>query len=129
MSQRLCRQLPSLVHWCQAPPELQHLITQHASQDLINTLCECVVNLFAGNLPMTPEQRRHLVPHTKMFLTLMKKKVSMGKKRKLLLQQKGKGALGALAGVAYSLYKLGMREARKNQGLRINGTIVRRPWK
>ena len=129
MSQRLCRQWPALVHWCQAPPDLQGLITKHVSPDLMKALCECVVNLFAGNIPMTPQQRQTLVPHTKMLMTLMKKNVSLAKKKKLLLQQKGKGLAGLGALISLGRFTMQMAQQLKGKEGRINGKIVRRPMK
>ena len=60
-------------------------------------LCECALNILHGNVPLTTAQKQKLRCHKNTLRTLGSKKISLTKKKKKLVNQKG-GFISALAG-------------------------------
>ena len=63
---------------------------------MINSLCECCLNILKGNVSLTPTQKRRLNKHKQTLRLLARKQTSLRVKKKALTQ-KG-GFLGALLG-------------------------------
>ena len=70
-----------------------------ADKEIINTLCECSLNILRGNISLSPKQKLKLKRYKKGLRQLADKKVSL-KTKKSLLQAKGSGLLGAILGGA-----------------------------
>ena len=103
MSAVVKRALPLLETLVESKPILRKAIIEHASPDLINAISEIVWNMLKGVIKLTPEQKRRLSRHKKEFRSLVKKRLSVKKKRKIL-NQKGTGAgLAALIPIALAL--------------------------
>lgn len=78
------------------------LIIQKASNSVIKALCECVLNVLHGNVPITKAQREKLALHKNCLRKLSNKKVPLYKKRRILIQ-KGDGILSVLLPTAISV--------------------------
>lgn len=81
-------------------PKLRKAIISLSGLDLTKALCEVCINVLNGNLPVEPEVRKKLSPFKSVLRSLCCRKVSLRKKRKLLVQ-KG-GFLPALLGTLLS---------------------------
>ena len=64
-----------------------------AGKELAHCICDCVLNVLNGNIPLEYEEKERLRRHRKSLRELVKKKTS-DKKRKHLIQEGG--FLGAL---------------------------------
>ena len=98
MSAVVKRALPLLKVLVDATPKLKKAIIKHAPADLVTAISEIVLNLIKGVIKLTA----HLSRYKKELLALAKKKVSLGKKRKILVQ-KGGGVVSILVPLALSL--------------------------
>ena len=92
-SSRVRKQAPILKYLCKANPRQARAIINTADNELLNTLCECSLNVLQGRIPVTPHQKQKLRRFKNQLHTLASKKVSLPRKKKLL--QKG-GFLSAL---------------------------------
>ena len=102
MSAVVKRALPLLKVLVDATPKLKKAIIKHAPTDLVTAISEIVLNLIKGVIKLTPHQKKRLSRYKKELLALAKKKVSLGKKRKILVQ-KGGGVVSILVPLALSL--------------------------
>lgn len=93
MSQRVARHAPVLKMLSKSKPQSMKTMIKAADKDLINTLCECSLNVLKGVVPLTGSQKRKLVRHKQTMRTLARKSNTLQTKKALL--QKG-GFLGAL---------------------------------
>ena len=71
----------------------RNCIIDLAGKELVHCICDCVLNVLNGNIPLEYEEKQRLKRHRHCLRELVKKKTS-DKKRKHLIQ-KG-GFLGAL---------------------------------
>ena len=103
MSDVVKRALPLLQTLLASKPILRKAIIDHASPNLINAISEIVWNMLKGVIKLTPEQIRRLSRYKEQFRSLVNKRLSIKKKRKIL-NQKGTGAgLAALVPIALTL--------------------------
>ena len=103
MSAVIERALPLLETLVASKPILRKAIIDHASPDLINAISEIVWNTLKGVITLTPDQKRRLSRHKEEFRSLVNKRLSIKKKRKII-NQKGTGAgLAALIPIALTL--------------------------
>ena len=70
------------------------------NKDLIHCICECAQNLIRGKVPLNKKQRSALIRRRKTLRELVKRKVSLSKKKKII--QSG-GFLAALLGPIVSI--------------------------
>ena len=68
-------------------------IIDRAGKELVHCICDCVLNVLNGNIPLKSEEKQRLRRHRHCLRALVKKKTS-DKKRKHLIQEGG--FLGAL---------------------------------
>ena len=80
-----------------ASPALIKGLICKADKDLVGAICECAHNILNGNIKLTKSQRRKLTKHKSGLRALVDKRVSHGRKRKVI--QKG-GFLGSLLSAA-----------------------------
>ena len=92
-SSRVRKQAPILKYLCKANPRQARAIINTADNELLNTLCECSLNVLQGRIPVTPHQKQKLRRFKNQLHTLASKNASLTRKKKLL--QKG-GFLSAL---------------------------------
>ena len=95
MSAVVKRALPLLKVLVDATPKLKKAIIKHAPTDLVTAISEIVLNLIKGVIKLTAHQKKRLSRYKKELLALAKKKVPLGKKRKILVQ-KGGGVVSIL---------------------------------
>ena len=70
---------------------LLYLATPHApielirkgDRELIDSVCECYLNVLKGNFPLNSQEKTKLRKHKNNLRTLVKKRVSLKKKKKL----------------------------------------------
>ena len=91
MSAVVKRALPLLETLVNANPKLKKAIIQYASPDLVTAISEIALNMLKGIIKLTPQQKQRLSRYKKEFRSLVKKTLSVKKKRKILVQ-KGTGA-------------------------------------
>ena len=87
MSAKIRKFTPHLKILATSRPKVCKVLLKSASGDLIKCLCECVLNVIKGNVPLTPAQKRRLKRHKKDLRFLAKRNSSLTKKKKVL--QKG----------------------------------------
>ena len=102
MSAVVKRALPLLKVLVDATPKLKKAIIKHAPPDLVTAISEIVLNLIKGVIKLTAHQKKRLSRYKKELHGLAKKKVSLGKKRKILVQ-KGGGLISILVPLVLSL--------------------------
>ena len=103
MSAVVRRALPLLKVLADANPKLKKAIIKHAPPGLVIAISEIALNLIKGVIELTPHQKRRLSQYKKELLSLAKKNVSVGKKRKILVQKGGSAVLAALIPLVLSL--------------------------
>ena len=78
------------------------LVLQKCPKSIIKLLCECILNVIRGNVPLTKSQKSKLSPYKQSLRKLSNKKIPLYKKRKVLVQ-KGDGFLSILLPAAISI--------------------------
>ena len=102
MSAVVKRALPLLETLVDANPKLKKAIIKYVSPDLVTAISEIALNMLKGIIKLTPQQKHRLSRYKKEFRSLARKNVSVGKKRKLLVQKGGSALLAALIPLALS---------------------------
>lgn len=72
-----------------ARPVARRAILKTASDDLIKTLIECVLNTLNGNHPIRASVKNKLLPYKKYLRKIANGGISLKKKRKLIIQKGG----------------------------------------
>ena len=103
MSAVVRRALPLLKVLVDASPKLKKAIIKHAPPELVIAISEIVLNLLKGVIELTPHQKKRSSRYKKELLSLAKKNVSVGKKRKILVQKGGSAVLAVLIPLVLSL--------------------------
>lgn len=98
LSKEQLRQL-QLLNIC--PLKLRKQLLEKISLQCIKAICECCVNTLKGNIPLTVDQKKSLSKYKGTIRTLADRKITLFKKRKLVVQ-KG-GFLGILLPVALNV--------------------------
>ncbi len=88
MSARLRKHLTMIQLLAKAKRPLVKSIIHAADKDLIICLCEIALNVIKGNVPLSPAQKRKLTPYKTGLREVVKKRVSL-KKRKQVFQRGG----------------------------------------
>ncbi|KAF4517303.1 hypothetical protein B566_EDAN008638 [Ephemera danica] len=70
-----------------AEPKLRNAILKFADKNLVQTICECVLNVLLGNVPLDEEEKKKFRKHKTILRKIVKKKGNWKSKRKIL--QKG----------------------------------------
>ena len=87
---RLYRQRPFLEAVLQeANRRKRQDLFQHANADQINAISELALNLLKNNIPLTPEIMATLRPRKDVLRSLSQRKLSLKKRRDMLLKQRG----------------------------------------
>jgi hypothetical protein len=84
-----------------ATPRARKRLIKKGGKEVVNCVSECCVNILKGNVPLTPKQKSCLVKHKKQLRNLIKKKISIGKKRRII--QTGGFPIGAILAPVASL--------------------------
>lgn len=91
---RIESNVPFLQFLASAKPTQRKEVIRTASDQQVNCLCECALNVLRGKPDLTAREREVLRRHKRLIYTLVDKKVG-AKKKKQVLQQSG-GFLPAL---------------------------------
>jgi hypothetical protein len=70
-----------------AKPKYRKILIENADKQLVKGLCECVLNILHGNIPLSSEHKKKFGKHKKYLRNLVKKGGDWKQKRKVL--QKG----------------------------------------
>lgn len=89
MSDRLCRNLPLLKLLLKSSPKQRRVILQSATDDFVVALCELALNLLHGHIPLKHVQYQKLKKKKREIKIVADKKISVGRKRRLINQQGG----------------------------------------
>ncbi len=76
-----------------ATPRARKRIVDRGDRELVDSICECCVNILNGVIPLDDKQKTRLVKHKNRLRELALKKVSLRKKKEIV--QSG-GLLGAV---------------------------------
>jgi len=97
---RLKKHAAALKTISQAKPALANAIIKHADKELIDTLCECCLNVAKGRVPLSKSQKTKLGKHKIAIRKLISKETSTNKRKKIL--QRG-GFIGPITSLLMPL--------------------------
>ena len=89
MSQRLRRNHDFLKLLAKCTPARRKAILKVADDNLIKTICECVLNVLEKTVPTSRAVKKRLFPHKKALSTLVHKGTPIERKKKILIQHGG----------------------------------------
>ena len=96
-TKRLQQNLPLLKHLSKLPERQKKNFIKTADKSVVQSICECCINILNGQIPLNASQRARLKRNKQNLRSLIKSKTAIGKKRKIL--QKG-GFLSAILSAA-----------------------------
>ena len=106
MSNRLKTHAPYLHVLAKGNAKQREGILRGADKELIYCLCECALNVLQGNVQISSEDKSKLKKYKRCLRDLSNKKISLTKKRKLLLRQKGGWVTALIAPILGTLASL-----------------------
>ena len=72
-----------------AAPKLRKAITLNGDKQLVNSICECVLNVLNGNVMLSDFVKRKLRKHKNVLRKVVDKRVSLSGKKKVIVQRGG----------------------------------------
>lgn len=81
------RQLLNMVRMC--PKKLRKELLKKVPASCIKAICECSFNTLKGHVPLTKHQKGKLSPYKRTLRQLANKRLTLGTKRKLVIQKGG----------------------------------------
>lgn len=72
-----------------ANPKLRKAILESGDDELIKTIIECVINTLNGNHKISTQVKQKLCKYKNCFRKLIQPKISLKKKRKIIIQKGG----------------------------------------
>ena len=90
-----------LAAMCQCKPKVRKAILAESDNELVQSICECALNVLNGNVHVTKQNLNKLKRYKKTLRLLTDKKCSIKQKR-IVIQQKGGNILLALIPVVIS---------------------------
>ena len=85
-----------------ANPELRSALLKHADKNLVQLICECVLNVLKGNVKLSDIEKKKLAKHKLFFRKVVQKTKSWKRKRKII-QKGGNFLIPLLAPIIASL--------------------------
>ena len=85
MAQRLRKNPDFLKLLVKCTPAQRKAILKVADDALVRTICECVLNVLKGTVPVSKPAKKKLLPHKKSLIALAEKSTPLDKKKKFLL--------------------------------------------
>lgn len=79
-----------------AKPSLRNELLKHADKELVRILCECVLNILNGNIPINDKEKKKLCRY-KNILRSVVRKTKCWKKKRTIIQRGGKYVVPILA--------------------------------
>jgi hypothetical protein len=89
MSARIERNLFFLKQLCKKPPKDRKILLRSCDNDLINSICEVADNTLLGNVKVKKNHLKVLKKHANHLKKLRDRKVSVKRKRAVLVQNGG----------------------------------------
>ena len=89
MAQRLRKNHDFLKLLVKCTPAQCKAILKVADDALVRTICECVLNVLKGTVPVSKPTKKKLLVHKKPLIALAEKSTPLEKKKKLLVQHGG----------------------------------------
>ena len=89
MAQRLRKNHDFLKLLVKCTPAQHKAILKVADDTLARTICECVLDVLKGTMPVSKPAKKKLLVHKKPLITLAEKSTPLEKKKKLLVQHGG----------------------------------------
>ena len=72
-----------------ASPPMRKQMIDSASKEVIDTVCECCLNVLKGTIPLSTHQKKCLGKHRHLLRQLVQKKIPVRQKKKMLVQRGG----------------------------------------
>ena len=72
-----------------ASPPMRKQMIDSASKEVIDTVCECCLNVLKGTIPLSPHQKKCLGKHRHLLRQMVQKKIPVRQKKKMLVQRGG----------------------------------------
>jgi len=72
-----------------AAPKLRKAIISNCDRELVNSICECVLNVLNGNVKLSGCVTRKLCKHKAVLRKVADKRVTISSKKKLIVQRGG----------------------------------------
>ena len=89
MAHRLRKNHDFLKLLAKCTPAQRKAILKEADEGLVQTICECVLNVLKETVPDSKPARRKLLAHKKSLIALAEKSTPLNKNKKNLVQQGG----------------------------------------
>lgn len=89
MSKRLEKHLDYLSVLRKCKPKQRQAILSNADNELIKTICDCIENLLAGKVQLSPSQKKQLKRHRNQLRILRSSKKGLKLKKKYIVQNGG----------------------------------------
>ena len=89
MAQRLRKNHDFLKLLVKCTPAQCETILKVADDALVRTICECILNILKGTVPVSKPAKKKLLVHKKLLIALAEKSTPLEKKKKLLVQHGG----------------------------------------
>ena len=89
MAQRLRKNHDFLKLLAKCTPAQRKAILKEADEGLVQTICECVLNVRKETVPVSKPAKRKLLAHKKSLIALAEQSTPLNKKKKILVQQGG----------------------------------------
>ena len=86
MAQRLRKNHDFLKLLAKCTPAQRKAILKVADNALVRTICECVLNVLKGTVPVSKPAKKKLLPHKKSSIALAEKRTPNHKKKKLFVR-------------------------------------------
>ena len=98
----------------EAMPKLRKAIVSNCNKDLLNSICECALNVLNGNIRISDCTKRKLRKFRTSLRSLVDKRLPLVSKRRVI-QQRGGFLLPLLSAVLPALAGLLFRQATNKQ--------------
>ena len=89
MSAKIKKNIDAIRVLKRASPKLRKAIISNSKPELIRALCEIITNVVAGTVKLNTKDKKKLSHHKLALRTLADKKVSVNKKKQILVQNGG----------------------------------------
>ena len=86
---KVVKNLPNLEFLCKCSNKLRKTILENADKELIQCICECVLNCLNGNVHLLKDEQLKLAKYKQPLRQLVKNRQSLKNKREILVQKGG----------------------------------------
>ena len=95
-------------------PKVRKAIFSNCDKELVNSICECLLNVLNGNVLLSGCDTRKLRKHKAVLRKVAEKRVHLSGKKKLIVQRGGfllpllRAVLSAVAGLIFKSHKVAL---------------------